>query len=66
MACGQLGRGGPGEVGAAESVNNFGGADGCNIGDDQANNANDIANFSSRGPTLDGRRKPDLVAPGSH
>jgi subtilisin-like proprotein convertase family protein len=53
-------------VGAAESANAIGGADGCNVGDDQANNANDIANFSSRGPTQDGRRKPDLVAPGSH
>ena len=53
-------------VGAAESVNAIGGADGCNVGDDQANNANDIANFSSRGPTQDGRRKPDLVAPGTH
>jgi subtilisin-like proprotein convertase family protein len=53
-------------VGAAESVNTIGGTDGCNVGDDQANNANDIANFSSRGPTQDGRRKPDLVAPGTH
>ena len=26
----------------------------------------DIASFSSRGPTTDGRRKPDLVAPGTH
>ena len=53
-------------VGAAEGVNAFGGADGCNIGDDQANNANDIANISSRGPTSDGRNKPDLVAPATH
>lgn len=27
--------------------------------------ANALASFSSRGPTKDGRRKPDLVAPGS-
>jgi len=53
-------------VGAAESVNSINGTDACNIGDDQANSANDIASFSSRGPTLDGRRKPDLVAPGTH
>ncbi|MBI1764047.1 MAG: S8 family serine peptidase, partial [Acidobacteria bacterium] len=53
-------------VGAAEGVNAFNGADGCNIADDQANNANDVANISSRGPTADGRNKPDLVAPGTH
>ena len=29
-------------------------------------NAQDIASFSSRGPTNDGRKKPDLVAPGTH
>jgi len=28
-------------------------------------NANQLASFSSRGPTSDGRLKPDLVAPGS-
>jgi subtilisin-like proprotein convertase family protein len=53
-------------VGAAEGVNAFNGADGCNIADDQANHANDVANISSRGPTSDGRNKPDLVAPGTH
>lgn len=31
-----------------------------------ANNANDIAAFSSRGPTGDGRMKPDIVAPGTY
>jgi subtilisin-like proprotein convertase family protein len=31
-----------------------------------ADNATDIASFSSRGPTYDGRRKPDLVAPGTN
>lgn len=30
-----------------------------------ANNANQVAAFSSRGPTADGRIKPDLVAPGT-
>jgi hypothetical protein len=40
--------------------------DGCSIGPSAADNANDIAAFSSRGPTDDGRIKPDLVAPGTH
>jgi hypothetical protein len=31
-----------------------------------ANNPNDIAAFSSRGPTQDGRIKPDVVAPGTY
>ena len=31
-----------------------------------ANNSADMAVFSSRGPTMDGRSKPDLVAPGTH
>jgi hypothetical protein len=53
-------------VGAAEDVNPFGGADGCGIGDTGADNANDIISFSSRGPTSDGRTKPDLMAPGTH
>jgi subtilisin family serine protease len=38
------------------AINNF---------DQQADNADDIATFSSRGPTSDGRIKPDLVAPGT-
>ena len=53
-------------VGAAENVNPFGGADNCGIGDTGADNANDIISFSSRGPTSDGRKKPDIVAPGTH
>ncbi len=53
-------------VGAAENVNPFGGADGCGIDDTGANNANDIISFSSRGPTSDGRKKPDIMAPGTH
>lgn len=35
-------------------------------GDIIANNANGMAAFSSRGPTDDGRFKPDLVAPGTN
>ena len=53
-------------VGAAESVQALGGADGCAVADSDANSANDMASLSSRGPTMDGRRKPDLVAPGTH
>ena len=64
-------------VGAAENVhshatanggnnNNPAGNDGCGIGDTVADSANDMASFSSRGPCADGRRKPDIVAPGTH
>ena len=62
-------------VGAAENVrslatanggNNTAGQDGCATFDTDANSANDIADFSSRGPCVDGRFKPDLVAPGTH
>jgi len=62
-------------VGAAENVhshstanggNNSAGNDGCSTPDTEADNANDIASFSSRGPCSDGRKKPDLVAPGTH
>jgi hypothetical protein len=51
-------------VGATENVRDEGIADGC--AEPNANNANDIAGFSSRGPTSDGRAKPDIVAPGTH
>ena len=55
-------------VGAAENVNPFGGADtNCStVNDSGADNANDIIFFSSRGPTSDGRKKPDIVAPGTN
>ncbi len=53
-------------VGASENVQAFGGADGSGITDSQADSANDLLSFSSRGPCSDGRMKPDLVAPGSH
>ncbi|MEN3336138.1 MAG: large repetitive protein [Blastocatellia bacterium] len=36
------------------------------IGPDGANNALDILRYSSGGPTVDGRMKPDLTAPGTH
>lgn len=53
-------------VGAAENVQPIGGADGSGVADSEADNANDIASFSSRGPCADGRHKPDLMAPGTH
>jgi subtilisin-like proprotein convertase family protein len=52
-------------VGAAESVR-ASGTDGCGVPDAGADSARDIIDFSSRGPTFDGRLKPDLVAPGTH
>ena len=53
-------------IGAAENVHPFNGCDGSFVCDDGADSANDIIDFSSRGPCADGRRKPDLVAPGTH
>ena len=62
-------------VGASENVhshatanggNNPDGNDGCSTPDTDANSLNDIVSFSSRGPTDDGRVRPDLVAPGTH
>ncbi|MBS1794971.1 MAG: S8 family serine peptidase [Acidobacteria bacterium] len=52
-------------VGASEGVLSLGGTDGCNLTDSGSDNASEMAGFSSRGPTADGRRKPDLVAPGT-
>lgn len=51
-------------VGATENVRGNGINDGCLTWD--ADNADDIAGYSSRGPTVDERVKPDLVAPGTH
>jgi PKD repeat protein len=62
-------------VGASENVaslstgnggNDPGGSDGCGLTDASADNSNDIVGFSSRGPCADGRKKPELVAPGTH
>jgi subtilisin-like proprotein convertase family protein len=52
--------------GAGENVQAFGGPDGSGIDDTGADSANDIISFSSRGPCADGRKKPDLCAPGTH
>jgi len=51
-------------VGASESQRPLS-AITCGLDDGDANHANHIASFSSRGPTDDGRLKPDLVAPGT-
>ena len=62
-------------VGASENVrsltpanggNDALGDDGCSTADTNADSANDITSFSSRGPCQDGRKKPDIVAPGTH
>jgi hypothetical protein len=53
-------------VGGADNVQLFGGADSCGVGDNEAESANEIPSFSSRGPCADGRHKPDLVAPSTH
>ncbi len=50
-------------VGAAENPRDAGVS--CR-GYTDADSADDIASYSSRGPTADGRAKPDLVAPGTH
>ncbi|MGB9776676.1 MAG: S8 family serine peptidase [Anaerolineae bacterium] len=52
-------------VGAAENYRPDW-TDGCGVGPSGADNAQDIISFSSRGPTDDGRVKPDIVAPGTH
>ncbi|MFO1488589.1 MAG: S8 family serine peptidase [Verrucomicrobiota bacterium] len=62
-------------VGATENVRSINslnggtsstGEDGCGTLDVDADSANDVLYFSSRGPCADGRFKPDLMAPGSH
>ncbi len=52
-------------VGAAENYRQTG-TDGCAIGNTGADNVKDIISFSSRGPTSDSRKKPELCAPGTH
>ncbi|MBP7867799.1 MAG: S8 family serine peptidase [Acidobacteria bacterium] len=53
-------------IGATENVHPFGGADQCGTTDAEADSANDVVGFSSRGPCDDGRIKPDIQAPGTH
>jgi subtilisin-like proprotein convertase family protein len=52
-------------VGAAENVR-ASGTDGCGVTNAGADDARDIIDFSSRGPTDDQRIKPDIVGPGTH
>lgn len=77
MAAGNLGAGGANTVsspaaaknviavGASESVRPQW-TDGCGNGPTSADNPHDVAAFSSRGPTRDGRAKPEAIAPGTH
>ena len=53
-------------VGAGENVQAMGGSDQCGWPDSVANSANDITSFTSRGPCADTRKKPEIVAPGTH
>lgn len=77
MAAGNLGVGGASTVSspaAAKNVIAVGASenvrptwtDGCGYGPTAADNPHDMTTFSSRGPTYDGRAKPELVAPGTH
>ncbi len=52
-------------VGASENDRQSG-TDGCGVSNTGANDARDIISFSSRGPCSDGRKKPEIVAPGTH
>ncbi len=58
-------------VGASENfraadVNGAPASDGCGVKSVEADNALDLAAFTSSGPVQDGRAKPDLVAPATH
>lgn len=52
-------------VGAGENCD-AGPTDGCGYGSAQSDSARDLADFSSRGPTSDGRIAPTIIAPGVH
>jgi len=52
-------------VGASENDRN-GWTDGCAVGPTGADNAMDVIDFSSRGPAPGGRKKPEVIAPGTH
>ncbi|MEK6302886.1 MAG: S8 family serine peptidase [Acidobacteriota bacterium] len=51
---------------AASENSRKGGEDGCGVIDTEADNASEMASFSSSGPTDDKRIKPDITAPGTH
>jgi len=52
-------------VAASENDRN-GWTDGCAVGPTGADNAMDVIDFSSRGPSPGGRKKPEVIAPGTH
>ncbi|MCY3003552.1 MAG: immunoglobulin domain-containing protein [Planctomycetota bacterium] len=52
-------------VGASEGSDNSG-TDGCGMTASDADNIQQIASFSGRGPTADARTKPEIVVPGTH
>ncbi len=52
-------------VGATENYRPQG-TDGCGASSLEADSTDHVLSFSSRGPSGDGRIKPDIVAPGSH
>ncbi|MCD6383138.1 MAG: S8 family serine peptidase [Thermoplasmata archaeon] len=53
-----------GSVGSPATAKNVVAVGAC--GGYSVNNANNLASFSARGPTSDGRLKPDVVAPGTY
>ncbi len=54
-------------IGATENVRpTWIDGNGCGYGAEDADNAQDVARYSGRGPVPGGRVKPDLVAPGTH
>jgi hypothetical protein len=42
------------------------GSDGCGVANTGADSCKDIISFSSRGPTSDSRKKPEICSPGTH
>ncbi|MET0232867.1 MAG: S8 family serine peptidase, partial [Rhodanobacteraceae bacterium] len=52
-------------VGASENVRP-GWTDGCGVSTSGADNANDVINFSGRGPAPGQRNKPEVIGPGTH
>lgn len=51
-------------VGASENLR--AGIDGCQIDSSGGDDINSLIDFSSSGPTTDGRFKPEIIAPGTH